>query len=429
MPAQFTTGPNGKLTPKPGTTLNGKGAPTSDADQFDPRGRNQIPMGSSGKYGGGNVVSEQGNTQQTKKSQNVARVLKFPVNRTDMYPAHIVFHPYKIDTGLLDGLLGDVMNTDLVTTVKGEQTSESVNDEVSSSQFNDVDEEGGTFTSDEIQGAKDAQTRQRENANRQQNAANRAQINKEIKENQAVMGSKLTDLKAYRDPKAPAIQLFFPPSLQYNDAVNYNSANLGSAGLTAMGALNSGENIMSAITSGLTEGMESIFNLATGSLKGESMKVGAARLAKKFSGGTSSAVQSALQTGMNPGTRLLFDQPTMRSFTFSFKLIPTSSQEAITIKEIVKNFRFQMYPREIDVTEGIPIGYEFPNVYRIEFAFDGGTLQIPKIQYCYLKDVQAAYNSTSGGVFFEDGHPTEIDLNLTFLEYRALSKRDVEAGF
>ena len=412
-----------------GVTQTSRPTANSDADQFSKTGSyDEIPMTSSANYGGGNTVSEQGNTQQTKKSQNVARVIKFPVNRTDMYPAHIVFHPYKIDTGLLDGVLGDVMNTELVTTVKGDQTSESVNDEVSTP-FNDVDEEGGTFTSDEIQGAKDAQTQQREAANRQQNAANRAQINKEVAENQAVMGDKLTDLKAYRDPKAPAIQLFFPPSLQYNDAVNYNSANLGAAGMTAMAAIGSGDNIMSAITSGLTEGIESIFNLATGSLKGESMKVGAARLAKKFSGGTSNAVQSALQTGMNPGTRLLFDQPQMRSFTFSFKLIPTSPQEAITIKEIVRNFRFQMYPREIDVTEGIPIGYEFPNVYRIEFAFDGGTLQIPKIQYCYLKDVQAAYNSTSGGVFFEDGHPTEIDLNLTFLEYRALSKRDIEAGF
>ena len=119
----------------------------------------------------------------------------------------------------------------------------------------------------------------------------------------------------------------------------------------------------------------------------------------------------------------------MRAFSFAFKLIPTSSAEAVRIKDIIENFRFQLYPREIDLSPGVPIGYEFPNIYRIEFAFQGGTLQIPKIQYCYLKDVQAAYNSTSGGVFFDDGHPTEVDLNLTFLEYRALSKRDIEAGF
>ena len=175
--------------------------------------------------------------------------------------------------------------------------------------------------------------------------------------------------------------------------------------------------------------MESIFNLASGSLSAEAAKVAASRISSKLPAGYAAAGSSALQTGLNPGTRLLFDQPSMRSFAFSFKLIPTSPDEARIIRKIVKELRFQMYPREIDLSPGIPIGYQFPNIYRIEFGFDNGSLQIPKIQYCYLKDVQAAYNSTSGGVFFDDGHPTEIDLNLTFLEYRALSKRDIEAGF
>jgi len=407
-----------------GATQTSRPKANSSADATDPRGRNQIPLTSSPKYGGHASIPEVGNTQQIKKSRGSTQILKFPVNRTDMYPAHIVFHPYKIDTGLIDGALGDVFNSDLVTKVTEGQTSESTNDEVATG-FDDADdEEGGPFAADA-----QFQSDQKAAANRRRFEAENAEINKEIKENQEVMGKKLTDLRAYRDLSRPAIQLFFPPSLQYNDAVNYNSANLGGAGMAATAAINSGSSILGAIGSGLSEGIESIFNLATGSISAEATKVGAARLAKKFPGGTANAVSSALQTGMNPGTRLLFDQPSMRSFAFSFKLIPTSPQEAITIRSIIENFRFQMYPREIDVSEGVPIGYEFPNIYRIEFAFDGGTLQIPKIQYCYLKDVQAAYNSTSGGVFFEDGHPTEIDLNLTFLEYRALSKRDIEAGF
>jgi len=419
-----------------GRVGSGAGRPqqaVSSADQADPGRRNQIPMGSSPHHQGNARTLESGkSTQEVKKSRGATQILKFPVNRTDMYPAHIVFHPYKIDTGLLDGALGDIFNSNLVTKVTDGQTSESVNDDVITSDADseyDEEEEGGQFTSDEIKSAQQANAAQKAANNKARFEAENAEIAKEIEENRAVMGKKLTDLRAYRDLERPAIQLFFPPSLQYNDAVNYNSANLGGAGMAAIAGLNSGQSIMGAIGSGLSEGIESIFNLATGSLTAEAAKVTGARLAKKLPGGTATAASLALQTGMNPGTRLLFDQPAMRSFAFSFKLIPTSQQEAITIRNIVENFRYQLYPREIDVSEGIPIGYEFPNIYRIEFAFDGGTLQIPKIQYCYLKDVQAAYNSTSGGVFFEDGHPTEIDLNLTFLEYRALSKRDIEAGF
>lgn len=420
MPAQFTTGPNGKLTPKPGTTLNGKGAPISSADQST-TGNNQIPMGSSSKYGGHQTIAENKSTQEVKKSRGVTQIVKFPVNREDMYPAHIVFHPYKIDTGLIDNALGDLFNVPLVSDFIEGKNAESVNDDAAATGY---DEAAMGL------GSRDPESNtQQYTVEQSQRTADRDLINKEIQENQAVMGSKYTDLRAYRDLTKPAIQLFFPPSLQYNDAVNYNSANLGGMGASQLAGINKGESIMSALGSGLSEGIESIFNLSKGTLSSEAAKVAASRIATKVPAINNAAAATALQTGMNPGTRLLFDQPAMRQFAFSFKLIPTSPQEAIIIRNIIENFRFQLYPREIDLTPGVPIGYEFPNIFRIEFTFDGGSLQIPKLQYCYLKDVQASYNSTSGGVFFEDGHPTEVDLNLTFLEYRALSKRDVEAGF
>ena len=417
MPGQFSTGPNGRLTPKPGTTLNGKGAPVSQADQFDPSGNQTIPLTSDPNYGGRMSIQEVKSTQEVKKSRGASTIIKFPLNREDLYPAHIVFHPYKIDTGLIDQSLASIFNNPLVSDYTAKNSSESINDEVIANNTPQYDEFGDPVKKREVR------------VERAKNEANRDLINKEINETQSEMGDKLTDLRAYRDLSKPAIQLFFPPSLQYNDAVNYNSANLGAGGATALAGLNSGQSIGSAIGSGLSEGMESIFNLAKGTLSQESARVAASRIASKLPAGYATAGSTALQTGLNPGTRLLFDQPQMRAFSFAFKLIPTSSAEAVRIKDIIENFRFQLYPREIDLSPGVPIGYEFPNIYRIEFAFQGGTLQIPKIQYCYLKDVQAAYNSTSGGVFFDDGHPTEVDLNLTFLEYRALSKRDIEAGF
>ena len=396
-------------------------AVTSLADQVSQVGNRRIPLGSSSKYGGHMSIQESRSTQDLKKSKGAGSIIKFPINREDLYPAHIVFHPYKIDTGLVDAALGSVFNNPLVTDYTEGQNSESTNDDVQST---DQSLDVGVGKGDPVQNSKPEVV-----VEQKAQTADRDAINKEIEENQAEMGSKLTDLRAYRDLSRPSIQLFFPPSLQYNDAVNYNSANLGAGGMTALGALNSGQSIGAALGAGLSEGMESIFNLAKGTLSQEAAKVAASRISSKLPAGYAAAGSSALQTGLNPGTRLLFDQPQMRSFAFSFKLIPTSPQEAARIKEIVENFRFQMYPKEIDLNPGIPIGYEFPNIFRIEFAFTGGTLQIPKIQYCYLKDVQAAYNATSGGVFFDDGHPTEIDLNLTFLEYRALSKRDVLAGF
>jgi len=187
---------------------------------------------------------------------------------------------------------------------------------------------------------------------------------------------------------------------------------------------------MGALGKGLSEGLESIFNLARGTVSGEAARLVAARAANLIpSQGLSGAVSLGVQAGLNPGTRMLFDKPNVRRFTFSFKLIATSPQEAEQIEQIVKEFRIQAYPREIDINN-IPVGYEFPNVFRISMKFGatGASPHIPRLQYCYLESVNTTYNGTAD-VFYADGHPTEVDLSLNFVEYRPLSKRDVEAGF
>ena len=60
--------------------------------------------------------------------------------------------------------------------------------------------------------------------------------------------------------------------------------------------------------------------------------------------------------------------------------------------------------------------------------FNNGSLKVPKILLCYLRDMTTTVNGTAA-VFHYDGQPSEIDLTLIFQEYRALSRQDVEAGF
>ena len=144
-------------------------------------------------------------------------------------------------------------------------------------------------------------------------------------------------------------------------------------------------------------------------------------------GGVQGAASTALQTGLNPGTRILFDRPALRNFTFNFKLIPRSPAEAQQIQKIIKSFREEMYPEALTIG-GIPLGYKFPNTYYISMGIQGTDIKLPRIQYCYLRDVGITYNGTSG-VFMEDGQPNEVDLALTFQEYRPLTKQDVQAGY
>ena len=225
----------------------------------------------------------------------------------------------------------------------------------------------------------------------------------------------------------PVVKLYLPPSLQVNDDMNYNQADLGPGGGAALGAINSASSIVGALSKGLFEGMENTFNLVKGSLPKEAAQVMASRIAQNSpKAGLRAASAIGLQTTVNPGTRNIFEKPNTRQFTFQFKLIATSPSEAEQIRQIIKHFRTYMYPESINF-RNIPIGYKFPPLFKIDFGYRGGNLKIPSIMYSYIKNANATYNATSG-TFHEDGQPTEVDLTLTFLEYRALTRQDITEG-
>ena len=52
---------------------------------------------------------------------------------------------------------------------------------------------------------------------------------------------------------------------------------------------------------------------------------------------------------------------------------------------------------------------------------------LPQPLMCYLRNVSTTYNQGSM-VFHEDGQPTEVDLTLSFTEFRALTRQDIIYG-
>ena len=239
-----------------------------------------------------------------------------------------------------------------------------------------------------------------------------------------------TNVKTRRVPGAPQIQLQFPASLQFADAVNYSTGNLGPMGSVALAGANSGSTLLQSVGGAIEEGVESIFGLIKGSISGAAAQVAAARINQFIPNeGIRTAISSAIQTTVNPGTRTLFQAPAIRNFSFTFKLIATSMAEANQIENIVNTFRTEMYPESIDIGSGIPAGYKFPNLFKIEFELAGAEMKVPNILFCYLRSAQTSYNSGTSGVFHTDGQPTEVELTLAFQEYRALSRQDIEEGF
>ena len=226
---------------------------------------------------------------------------------------------------------------------------------------------------------------------------------------------------------APIVSMYFPISLTFNDGVQYENVNLGAVGATALAGLQANDTLLASAAAAIGEAFGSAFDFISGSAGEEAARLGALRVAKLPVGeGIRNAVSIGVQRVINPNTRALFRGVNIREFSFNFKMIATSQSEANKIQKIVKHFRTELYPDVVNMGN-IPVGYKFPNAFSIQFTHRGQTVKIPKIEKCFLRNVQTVYNGTSA-TFHDDGHPNEVDMTLNFIEMKTINKTDVRNG-
>lgn len=246
------------------------------------------------------------------------------------------------------------------------------------------------------------------------------------------------------DPTGEFIKIFMPVSFTSSDTFQYENPSLGLTGAVAEGALNAGsQQVSSAIFESMSKGVEGIQELL--GLGGDGAKAGAARvisrstLARASKGrgfeGLRNALGTTARVTVNPNVRTVFRGVAIRTFTFDFKFISKSQEEAWVVDRIINKFRTNAYP-ETDTMEildqQIDAVYNFPNLFQIEVNYKtatGNNVRIgPKLKMCYLTSIRTVYNATSMS-FHPDGRPTEVDLSLTFMEEIPLDKQDIRAGF
>lgn len=231
-----------------------------------------------------------------------------------------------------------------------------------------------------------------------------------------------------RDESRGHIDLFFPLALIFNDNINYNDANLNFLGASSINALQNSSSILGAGASAIQESFKTLFDFARSDVGDQAAALGVSRLASKIAPeGLRNALNLSLGIRVNPNTRTLFTGVGIRQFSFQFKFIPTSQKESEEVERIIRVFREEAYPDVFDANSDLPFGYKFPNVFKISFKHRGQTANIPKLEFCYLRQVQHVYNPT-GPNFHRDGRPNEIDVTLLFSEIRALNKKDIRRG-
>ena len=223
------------------------------------------------------------------------------------------------------------------------------------------------------------------------------------------------------------VTLYLPTAVTFGDGLEYdNNVQLGIIGAVAEAAINAGGGLGDAITKAVGSGLSSFTDLFRDLPTQDIARLAIARGASYGGQLAGDVASSATRTAVNPNRRTLFRGVRSREFTFSFKMIANSAAEAQEIQAIIDFFRREMYPSSIDV-KGVSAGYKYPNPFRIDLKY-GSAKVGTSILNSYLSNMSITYNQSSMG-FHADGKPSEVDMNLSFFEERALDRADIEAGF
>ena len=118
---------------------------------------------------------------------------------------------------------------------------------------------------------------------------------------------------------------------------------------------------------------------------------------------------------LNPNMELLFKDPSLRPFNFTWKLAPRSKDEALDVIKIIRFFKQGMAPTR----SARNLFLESPMTWRITYMNNGSPHKyLNKFKECALQSFTVSYTPDGNYATFEDGIMTayQITMNLTELE-------------
>ena len=149
-----------------------------------------------------------------------------------------------------------------------------------------------------------------------------------------------------------------------------------------------------------------------------------------FGGNVSAQQLLARQQGQifNPNLELLFDAPTLRSFTFSFKMTPRSRQEAKQCKLIIRSFKQNMAPKanlEGGQPGGTGIFLKTPNIFELSYKRGGRDHPfLHKFKQCFLTNFSVNYTAEGTHTTYDDSTPVSMTMDMTFKEIEPIYDTD-----
>ena len=244
-----------------------------------------------------------------------------------------------------------------------------------------------------------------------------------------------------------SIAMYMPASVGVSTNANYREVEIGAL---ASGMVSSMNTIakdnpfdnFSAFTKNVMTAGNKLVESAKAGEAGETFKENMVRgMLDPLPGLSGIGAVQDIQRGFvrNNRLELTFDGIGRRSFSFNFKCMPKSENEAKAVDKIVNMFRFYMAPsfKGTDVSQSRTM--IVPATFDITYLFENGTQNafLNKISTCVLESCDVKYGGERVQFYRpttnfrgEDGAPpVETDITLGFKEIELITRERIGVGF
>ncbi len=129
---------------------------------------------------------------------------------------------------------------------------------------------------------------------------------------------------------------------------------------------------------------------------------------------------------MNPNMELLFRNPSLRPFSFTYRFSPRDRGEAVMVRRIIRMFKQSMAPQ----TTTSELFLKAANTYKLEFLSGGRSGQthkyLPKIKECALNSCNVNYTPDGSYMTYEDSSMVSYEMSLSFTEIEPIYNNDMD---
>lgn len=133
----------------------------------------------------------------------------------------------------------------------------------------------------------------------------------------------------------------------------------------------------------------------------------------------------------NSNLELLFQGPTLRQFQFSWRMSPRSSNEARSVRRIIRVFKQGSAPRKLNSQSGAGAESFFlgtPNVFKLSYKKGNEEISgLNKFKICALTGMNVVYAPDGQWAAYEDSQPVSVTMTLNFQEIEPVYESDYQS--